>query len=223
MTLYSTLKNALLPSPADFRRFPFGIGSGIVMRVDFNHQTRLFLGLYEIEIAGHCKRLLRQSKSAFDIGANAGYYSLVLAKHTGGRVLAIEPVSENISEMQANFDQNHYPITAVKALVGAKPEGGATSLDRLSSDHFRPDFIKMDIEGGEVDALKGGLGLMEEHRPHMVIEVHGEELEAQCREILNRYGYRIIRVDPRSWLPERRVEDYNGWIVCEGSPGQKIF
>ncbi len=222
MSFYSTLKNAFLPSAVDFRRLPFGVGAGVVMRIDFSHQTRLFFGLYEIEIAGYCKRLLRQSKNAFDIGANAGYYSLILAKHTGGKVVAVEPVSENISEMQENFDRNDYPITVVKALLGAKPEGGTISLDRLCSDHFRPDFIKMDIEGGEVDALKGGVGLIEEYRPHMVIEVHGEDLEAGCREILNRYGYRITRVAPRAWLPERRVDEYNGWIICEGSPGQKI-
>ncbi|MBL6931616.1 MAG: FkbM family methyltransferase [Rhodospirillales bacterium] len=218
MAFISILKDTLLPSSADFRRFPFGIGSGIVMSLDFTHQTRLFLGLYEIEIAGHCKRLLRQSRSAFDIGANAGYYSLILAKHTGGQVVAVEPVDENISKMQANFARNPYPITAVQALVGAKSEGDTVSLDQLSADYFRPDFIKMDIEGGEVDALQGGLRLLEEHRPHLVIEVHGEQLEAGCREILTRFDYRITRVAPRTWLPETRVDAYNGWIICEGSP-----
>lgn len=220
MSFYSFLKNSLLPSSADFRRFPFGLASGIVMRVDFAHQTRLYLGLYEIEIAGYCKRLLKQSQCAFDIGAHSGYYSLILAKHTNGRVIAVEPVSEDIAEMKANFAQNNFPITAVEALVDARPDGIRTSIDQLCSDHFRPDFIKMDIEGGEVEALKGAIRLIDEHRPHMVIEVHSEELEADCREILTRYNYKITRVDPRRWLPENRVDQYNGWIICEGSPGK---
>ena len=57
------------------------------MRVDFNHQTRLYLGLYELEIARHCKRLLQQCGNAFDIGGNNGYYTFILGKHTGGKVI----------------------------------------------------------------------------------------------------------------------------------------
>lgn len=219
MTFLSSLKSSLLPSSIDFRRFPIGLASGIVMRVDFSNQARLYLGLYEIEIAKHCKRLLRHSRNAFDIGANAGYYSLVLAKHTGGPVIAVEPVSEILSEMQANVDHNNYQITPVNALVGTKPEGDMTSIDLLSTEYFRPDFIKMDIEGGEARALEGGIKLIEEHRPHMVIEVHSETLEDRCIEILTPYGYKITPVAPRTWLPENRVDAYNGWIICEGSPG----
>ncbi len=189
------------------------------MHVDFTHQTRLLLGLYEVEIAGHCKRLMRRSKGGFDIGANAGYYSLIIAKQTGGPVVAVEPVAENISEMQENFDKNDYPLTAIKALVGAAVSDDMTTLDQLALDYFRPDFIKMDIEGGEVDALKGGRQLIEQHRPHMVIEVHSEALEAECRKFLAQYDYKISRVDPRKWMPEERVDAYNGWIICEGFPG----
>jgi len=219
MSIRSSLKNILLPTNTDFCRFPFGISSGVVMRVDFSHQTRLFIGLYEVEIAGHCTRLLRQSRCAFDIGANAGYYSLILAKHTGGKVIAVEPVGENIAEMQANFSRNEYPVSAVQAMIGKTPGENMTTLDQLGSDHFMPDFIKMDIEGGEVDALRGGQHLLAIHRPHLVIEVHSRELEAGCRELLGSYGYKIIRVDPRRWLAEERVDEYNGWIICEGSPG----
>ena len=189
------------------------------MRVDFHHQTRLYLGLYEIEISAHCKRLLQQSHSAFDIGANAGYYSLILAKHTGGQVIAVESEADSIFEMQGNFSKNPYPITSTKALIGAKVEGEMTTLDQLVSKSFKPDFIKMDIEGWEVDALNGGLRLIEEHRPHMIIEVHSKDLEIECREILNRFDYKITRIEPRSWLSEMRVDEYNGWIICEGSPG----
>jgi len=190
------------------------------MRVDFAHQSRLLVGLYEVEIAGHCKRLLSQCTSAFDIGANAGYYSLILAKHTGGEVIAVEPENHSIAEMQANFDKNPYPITPVQAMVGIEVADNMTTLDQLSQNHFSPDFIKMDIEGGEADALGGGQALIERHRPHMVIEVHSESLEAECREILGRYNYKITRVDPRGWLPEERVDAYNGWIICEGAPGR---
>lgn len=218
MSLRTAIKNGLLPSKPRFCRFPFGISAGITMRIDFAHQTRLLLGLYEIEIAHHCRRLLKHCKSGFDIGANAGYYSLILAKHTKGPVIAVEPEIWGIEEMRLNFEQNNYPLTCVQALVGARLEIGMVTLDHLAAEHFKPDFIKMDIEGGEADALKGGLRLIEEHRPHMVIEVHSEALEAECREILSTFDYTIMGVSPRKWLPEERVDAYNGWIICEGTP-----
>jgi hypothetical protein len=220
MSLRTTIKNSLLPTDAKFCRFPFGISAGIVMRVDFSHQTRLLLGLYEIEIAGHCKRLLKQCKSGFDIGANAGYYSLILAKHTNGPVLAVEPESDGIAELRVNFEHNKYPLTCFQALVGAEQKDGMVTLDQLANEHFLPDFIKMDIEGGEVDALNGGRNLIKEHRPHMVIEVHSEQLEIECRKTLAEFDYKITRIDPRKWLPEERVDAYNGWIICDGSPGR---
>lgn len=220
MPLRDALKRILLPSERQVRRFPFGLSAGIRMHVDFSHQTRLFLGLYEIEIAGHCKRLMQPCDSAFDIGADAGYYSLILGKQTGGKVVAVEPETENISQLRDNIGENDFLITAVQAFVRAEVDEGAVTLNQLSDEHFKPDFIKMDIEGGEADALRGGLRLIEEHRPHMIIEVHSEDLEAECKSLLAPFGYKIAYVPPRKWLPELRVDAFNGWLICEGSPGQ---
>ena len=218
MSFLKIIKKIILPSKSKVLKFPFGLSSGIVMRVDFNYQTRLYLGLYELEIASHCKRLLQRCGNAFDIGGNNGYYTFILGKHTGGKVISVEPVDEHIRELRENISQNSYPVTAIQAFVGAKQNDGIVTIDQLSDEYFKPDFIKMDIEGGEVDALKGGLKLIKTHRPHMVIEVHSEALELDCRQILEEYGYKITRINPRAWLPEGRVDDYNGWIICEGSP-----
>jgi FkbM family methyltransferase len=48
------------------------------------------------------------------------------------------------------------------------------SLDSLSAGDAipKPDFIKMDVEGGEADVLTGGRALIAKARPTMVIELH---------------------------------------------------
>jgi len=68
-------------------------------------------------------------------------------------------------------------------------------LDELNLG--RLDFIKLDVEGYEMKALKGAEGLIDTHRPKMWIEINRMALEKQetsPREIFNfllDYGYEI--------------------------------
>lgn len=50
-------------------------------------------------------------------------------------------------------------------------------LDELNLD--RLDFIKLDVEGYELKALRGGEGLIDTHRPKMWIEINKWALEKQ--------------------------------------------
>jgi FkbM family methyltransferase len=67
-----------------------------------------------------------------------------------------------------------------------------TLLDQISS---RPNLIKIDIEGYEVEALKGAEYLLDQVRPVLVIEIHPLQLtmsgshESNVFEILKRHGY----------------------------------
>lgn len=112
------------------------------MRIDFNHQTRFYLGLYEIEIVSHCKRLIQKCGNAFDVGGNAGYYTFILGKHTDVKVISIEPVGKHVKELRENISQSSYPVTAIQAFVSAQQDGGFITIDQLLDEHFKPGFIK---------------------------------------------------------------------------------
>ena len=60
-----------------------------------------------------------------------------------------------------------------------------TTLDRAMERFGRPDFIKLDIEGTEVEALEGAGRVLSEARPTMLIELHGgkEEVRRQKEEM----------------------------------------
>lgn len=121
---------------------------------------------------------------AVDIGANIGYYTLLLAQRVGteGRVYAFEPHPANAALLRRTIAESGYRHVvieeqAVSAASGRinlyeSPDGSvdhrivegasdralgiaAVSLD----DYFRAgetlDFIKMDIQGAEGWALKG--------------------------------------------------------------------
>jgi FkbM family methyltransferase len=58
-------------------------------------------------------------------------------------------------------------------------------LDRL-------DFVKIDIEGGEIEALQASQQILSRLKPRLIIEPHyvaGEMSTDRCRKILDGYGY----------------------------------
>jgi FkbM family methyltransferase len=62
-----------------------------------------------------------------------------------------------------------------------------------------PDFIKIDIEGGELDALVGARHTLITHKPQLFLEMHGETMNLKRKNVaaivayLHELGYRSIR------------------------------
>ncbi len=66
------------------------------------------LGTYERHIVRELHRVLRPGDVAYDVGANAGYLSLVMARRVGpaGRVVAFEADPRNAAALAANIALN---------------------------------------------------------------------------------------------------------------------
>ena len=63
MSVRDTVKSLLLPRGAAYRRLPLGVAAGVTMKIDFAHQTTLYLGLYEVELSPHVRRLVRHGSA----------------------------------------------------------------------------------------------------------------------------------------------------------------
>jgi FkbM family methyltransferase len=136
-----------------------------------------------------------------DCGAYRGETALWFAKLAGptGRVIAFEPVSRHAAAVRRNALNNPgrdlAPVDTIESAVAGNggrlrfntmAEGSsradsdgvetvsATTLDgavkTLGLD--RIDFIKMDIEGGEVDALKGAQATLKSYAPKLAISAY---------------------------------------------------
>jgi hypothetical protein len=75
------------------------------------------------------------------------------------------------------------------------------TLDNLIPPSSRVKFLKLDLEGGEFDAMRGGIRLIETHRPAIVFEYdrrHTPEFygfqHADLLEFFERLGYRILDI-----------------------------
>jgi FkbM family methyltransferase len=55
--------------------------------------------------------------------------------------------------------------------------------------HQAPDWIKIDVEGGEGMVLRGMKRLLREARPHLVLEIHGSDAAEEVFDELTGAGY----------------------------------
>lgn len=81
-------------------------------------------------------------------------------------------------------------------------DGGSLVVNGIAIDDFvfahakhPPDFIKIDIEGGEVLALQGMRRVLDEIRPILFLEVHGPEAAAGVWDILAEANYLMHRLE----------------------------
>jgi FkbM family methyltransferase len=177
-----------------------------------------WLGTYE----RHMQRLfcehIRLGATVFDVGANAGFFTLLASKLVGdsGRIYAFEPLPRNLDFLERHIRLNELANVHVEALaiaatsgeahfriaqhasMGGLSEGGdlrvvTASLDDLiaSGRATRPDFIQMDIEGAESDALRGAKELLAGGALTIALSTHGWQQHETCWATLTDAGFNL--------------------------------
>ncbi len=202
--------------------------AGYRWRRSHRYVSGYWLGIYELPIQECLVRELKPGDVFYDIGANAGFFTLLGSKCVGprGRVFSFEPLPENIRSVRAQLQLNDAAnCEVVDAAVADRAgtvefyEGEDTStahlkradrgdagaaaiavrairLDEFVATSPVPDFIKMDIEGAELAALRGADGLLHsENPPKILIEFHGEALRRDGLALLRECGYRFGSLD----------------------------
>ena len=139
-----------------------------------------------------------------DVGANIGLYSVLAAlKDRPPRIIAFEPDPRNYDQLRANLLINNVSAavethrlavsnrasvafrmasatsTGESRVDAADPD--AIALPAVKLDEFLPltgttIFIKIDIEGHELDALTGMTGLLRANRCFLQVECFAERL-----------------------------------------------
>lgn len=177
-----------------------------------------WLGTYELEKQSIIARFVKPGMKVFDIGANAGFYTLAFSRLVGeqGHVWAFEPFAENAHNILRHINLNQLAnVTLVQLAVadrrgmagfqvapsnamGAISEEGmyrvpTVSLDGLISEGAipLPELIKMDVEGAESFVLEGATDLLRKRKTTLFIALHGDTQKRQCKELLESAGYDI--------------------------------
>jgi len=100
--------------------------AGFTLLLDMQLEKDYWLGTYEPELEAALHELVRPGMVVYDVGANIGYITLLLARAVGeaGHVFAFEALPENVERLRANIGFNG--MTArVTVIAGAVGTGSA--------------------------------------------------------------------------------------------------
>jgi FkbM family methyltransferase len=134
----------------------------------------------------------------FDIGANAGFYTL-LSVYKGAETYAFEPFPSTIALLERNTrgKKVHVCPVAVSNHRGTRTmkRGSAPGLNKISNtgtlsvqtitvDELGviPTVMKIDVEGHEREVFEGARTILTEHSPVVIAEV-GEESKAYLESL----------------------------------------
>lgn len=201
-----------LSRPAEHRLRPSGVAFEFVSYPESELTGELYLELAD----------LRPGAVVIDGGAYCGASAYAFSRAVGptGRVLAFEPDPQSYAALQRNLRRHGLDnVTALpqglwsssgrlrfvshgnmgSAIVrGDAPDAGSIEVTSLADAVARAgvdrlDFVKLDIEGAEVEVLAAARDVLRTYRPRVVVEAHlvdGRLTTRALRELLRDAGYR---------------------------------
>lgn len=209
----------------------------------------MWSGSYEPRLADFLSKRDIGGWVCLDIGANVGAISLLLAKVVGphGKVIAVEPGPPNVARLRKNFDLN--PALAARTEIVACGMGGnrkelwwaeeeenpgnailaqegthripVDTIDDLVRERTlgRVDFIKIDVEGMELEVMQGSRRTLQQFRPILYFETlarYGDVHSGSNFRLIEAFltgecGYHLFRISHTGDLQPvtgRSMDDY---------------
>ena len=223
------------------RKIKKGILQGYKWKIEIP-DSRYLLGTYEVALSKYVKKAVSEGNRLIDIGANAGYFSLIAGKY--GRAdlkhVAVEPVPENIRLLKSHLSENDIQNVIIEPMAISDKEGEiefsnssnlaantyktessifseetikvkTSSLDAFASKYQLDSncLIKIDVEGAELDVLKGGASFLRKFHPELVLATHDNHIPGiknACLEFLQKLGYRV------ETLEDEKIEGQEDFI-----------
>ena len=217
------IRRLLEPDPGTSRWIPTGPARGIRFAAEpaATASADLWVGLFESELAPVIRRLATPGTRCVDVGANSGYYTLVLAARCRASVIAYEPDPAARQRLHRNLTLNPAlaPYVDLRTRSVGEQQGPTTvTLDEDLPDSPAIGLLKVDVDGPEARVLAGAQRLLATTRPHVIVETHSADLERVCAQQLIAAGYRPRVLAARRRLPQNRGAEHNRGLLAEGAP-----
>lgn len=178
---------------------------------------RVLRGTYEPEQTAHFVRWIGPGATVIDVGAHVGYYTLLASMLAGetGSVWAFEPEPTNAAFLRQHMYLNHCSNVHVEQLAVSNESGRARFVcgkgsgtghldsggdmevrtvrlaDFCEARGIKPNALKIDVEGAEIDVLEGARDVITTTRPVIFLSTHGPALHRQCMAWLRELGYTL--------------------------------
>ena len=176
-----------------------------------------WLGIAEKDKRIHFTNNLHLNDVVYDIGANVGFYSMLSAAVSNRPVYAFEPSPRNYEYLLKHIEMNGFDTIKPFMLAVGDFDGTASfdadcdpvaqrispsgslnvevcQLDTAVKKYglLAPSIIKIDVEGHELEVLKGAVQLLQDYKPKLYIETHDRfnpGVHDRCLEFLHDHGY----------------------------------
>jgi FkbM family methyltransferase len=175
---------------------------------------------------------------AFEVGANQGQSIPYMSFHWD-RVVAFEPWQPNfevITSLPPNAEvrmvavsdrDGEVTLVDVEDQLRTRAHEAAkrlnfddygqivvpcVTLDSVMAEVGCPDFVNMDIEGSELDALHGAAKLLTERRTSWLIEFHSQDLHDDCEALLMALRYEVETVRHPHYPLQSENWFAHGWL-----------
>lgn len=184
--------------------------------------SKFIKGSFETYKAKAFLEHFREGDTFYDIGAHFGYFSL-MASEKSDKIFSFEPRPAN-----RKFFEKHMRLNKVKGVqllpyaigdktgtvrfntqtgsaTGHVDDNGNLEVEMIHIDQWvqngklpEPDFIKIDVEGGEIEVIKGCQHTISTHRPKLLIATHSDELHKAVMQFLKGQKYQTEVLEPES-------------------------
>jgi len=179
---------------------------------------------------------------AIDGGACEGFFSIFAQNANINKIIAIEPISELKDSLVETFNNFYpdREFKVILGALGEKEEklNISFSANNIAESKFTDNtnntrevdvytldkifnmedikdgsgIIKMDIEGAEMDALKGAVNVMKKYKPILLVAVYHSYMNAiECRDIIKQAN------------PEYKIEFRGIHSYYKNEPGRPMM
>jgi FkbM family methyltransferase len=206
--------NRLLPEGSATVGVRSGPARGVRLEIDPRREKFYWSGAYEPSVQRAFVEVLTTGAVCWDIGAHIGFFALLASRLVGssGHVHALEPMPANRQRLMRNLSLNDVENVSVHDFALSSDSGNAllrsnqssstwslieggddgvsvpvSTLDALLDELAAPDLVKIDVEGAEVDVLRGGRRLLIESRPRLIVEYSSETSVEAARGLFDGY------------------------------------
>lgn len=182
----------------------------------------VYLGRYEARDSAFLAALIRPDDVCFDVGANTGFYTVLMARRaSGGRVHSFEPVAFNWHLLNCNVALNGLANVCVSQCalgdkVGAvefsqSTDGAYSSLIAVGR---RPEERRVEVR---IDTLPNYL------QRHGIARVDVVKIDVEGAESLVLEGAKAVFENPQFAPRVAMIELFDGNLRAYGSSGAAIM
>lgn len=192
---------------------------------------------YELSLLEELQELLGARQGLIvDVGANLGNHTVFFSGVLNRNVVAVEPEPKNVELLRKNVNLNRLGALVDVHAVAAWEHNGTVSIEQNLANNrgtFRvaplglsvackplSDIVgnrrvaamKIDVEGAELQVIRGAIDIIKRDRPLISAELHSSSARAEVGTLLEEQGYILCSIvgysDNYIWIPREGAEPH---------------